>query len=246
MATTCDFFEEGKQQFGSVADGNGNGNAPVRFPSFKSSKPSFSDAGKHSVIDVFPPLGKEASDLGIDTSLVKDVCTISVLPDEGNTIPQCTSQFTLLSFVKALLPSKSQMLIDAQLNCQKTQNRINVLLGGTDSYQSCVVDINVEKGNGGGETMTSHDELVGSVKSSESVHLQKILQRQASLITDKAVSERCHDAPTNRWRRYKRAASFDSRKIVILFSILSSVGTLILIYLTLRVRQNSDNSFNHM
>lgn len=61
------------------------------------------------------------------------------------------------------------MLIDAQLNCQKTQNRINVLLGGTDSYQSCVVDINVEKGNGGGETMTSHDELVASVKSSESV-----------------------------------------------------------------------------
>lgn len=92
------------------------------------------------------------------------MCTISVLPDEGNTIPQCTSQFTLLSFVKALLPSKNQMLIDAQLNCQKTQNRINVLLGGTDSYQSCVVDINVEKGNGG-ETMTSHDEVVGNVKS---------------------------------------------------------------------------------
>ncbi|CAA7020534.1 unnamed protein product [Microthlaspi erraticum] len=247
MATTCDFFEEGKQQFGSVADGNGNGNAPVKFPSFKSSKPSFSDAGKHSVIDVFPLLGKDASfpskeDRGIDTSLVKDVCTISVLPDEGNTIPQCTSQFTLLSFVKALLPSKSQMLIDAQLNCQKTQNRINVLLGGTDSYQSCVVDINVEKGNGG----ETHDELVGSVKSSESVHMQKILQRQASMSTDKAISERCHEAPTNRWRRYKRAASFDSRKIVILFSILSSVGTLILIYLTLRVRQNGDNSFNHM
>lgn len=43
-------MQQGKQQFGSVADGNGNGNAPVRFPSFKSSKPSFSDAGKHSVI----------------------------------------------------------------------------------------------------------------------------------------------------------------------------------------------------
>ncbi|CAH8273895.1 unnamed protein product [Arabidopsis lyrata] len=174
------------------------------------------------------------------------MCTISVLPDEGNTIPQCTSQFTLLSFVKALLPSKNQMLFDAQLNCQKTQNRINVLLGGTDSYQSCVVDINVEKGNGG-DTVTSHDEVVGSGKS-ESVHMQKVLQRQASLSTDKAISERCHDAPTNRWRRYKRAASFDSRKIVILFSILSSVGTLILIYLTLRVKQNGDNnnSFNHM
>ncbi|CAA0398058.1 unnamed protein product [Arabidopsis thaliana] len=243
-----DFFDEGKQQFATVADGN----APLKYPSFKLPKSTFGDTGKHSAIDVFPLLVKEAAfplkeDRDIDTSLVQDVCTISVLPDEGNTIPQCTSHFTLLSFVKALLPSKNQMLIDAQLNCQKTQNRINVLLGGTDSYQSCVVDINVEKGNGG-ETVTSHDEVVASMKS-ESVHMQKVLQRQASLSTDKALSERCHDAPTNRWRRYKRAASFDSRKIVILFSILSSVGTLILIYLTLRVKQNGDNnnnSFNHM
>ncbi|XP_048600952.1 uncharacterized protein LOC106439305 isoform X2 [Brassica napus] len=231
--------EERKQQFASAADGN----APLKYPSFKSPpKPSLTD----TVIDVSPeeeeetafPLGEE------DRPLVQDVCTISVLPDEGNTVPpQCTSsQFTLLSFVKALLPSKNQMFIDAQLNCQKTQNRINVLLGGTDSYQSCVVDINVEKGNGG----EAHDGgVVGNVKS-ESVHMQKVLQRQASMTTDKAISERCHDAPANRWRRYKRAASFDSRKIVILFSILSSVGTLILIYLTLRVRQSGDNSFNHM
>ncbi|CAF1710123.1 hypothetical protein HID58_093353 [Brassica napus] len=230
--------EGGKQQFPSVADGNGN--APVKYPSFKAPKLSFSDGPKHNSIDVFPLLVKEA-DHGIKNSLVQDVCTISVLPDEGNTIPQCTSQFTLLSFVKTLFPSKNHMLIDAQLNCQKTQNRINVLLGGTDSYQSCVVDINVEKGNG-----AEAEEVVASLKS-ESVHMQKVLQRQASLSTDKAISERCHDAPTNRWRRYKRAASFDSRKIVILFSILSSVGTLILIYLTLRVRLiNGDNSFNHM
>lgn len=134
------------------------------------------------------------------------MCTISVLPDEGNTIPQCTWQFTLLSFVKALLPSKSQMLIDAQLNCQKTQNRINVLLGGTDSYQSCVVDINVEKGNGGGETRTSHDELVGSVKSSESVvskvpsiFVNKSMYQTVSLIT---IS---FDSICKRYYRDKRA-----------------------------------------
>ncbi|XP_023633769.1 uncharacterized protein LOC17880208 isoform X2 [Capsella rubella] len=198
-----DFFDEGKQQFVTVADGNAP--PPVKYPSFKPPKSSFTDGGKHSAIDVFPLLVKEAA-----------------------------------------FPLKEDCSIDSSLlNCQKTQNRINVLLGGTDSYQSCVVDINVEKGNGG-ETVTSHDEVVGSVKS-ESVHMQKVLQRQASLSTDKTISERCHDAPTNRWRRYKRAASFDSRKIVILFSILSSVGTLILIYLTLRVKQNGDNnSFSHM
>ncbi|CAH8344849.1 unnamed protein product [Eruca vesicaria subsp. sativa] len=232
--------EARKQQFG-------DGNALVKYPSFKSPlKPSFTDGVNHCAIDVSPLLVKEEAAFPLNqqdtSSLVQDVCTISVLPDEGNTVPQCTSQFTLLSFVKALLPSKNQMLIDAQLNCQKTQNRINVLLGGTDSYQSCVVDINVEKGNG----VDAHDGgVVGNVKS-ESVHMQKVLQRQASMTTDKAISERCHDAPTNRWRRYKRAASFDSRKIVILFSILSSVGTLILIYLTLRVRLNGDNSFNHI
>ncbi|XP_018451161.1 uncharacterized protein LOC108822546 isoform X2 [Raphanus sativus] len=233
-ATTCG--EGGKQQLPSVADLN----APViKYPSFKAPKPSFTDVAKHTSIDVFPLVKESAfplkQDRCIDHSLIQDVCTIAVLPDEGNITPH---RFTLLSFVKSLLPSKNQMLVDAQLNCQKTQNRINVLLGGTDSYQSCVVDINVEKGNG-----------------AESDHMQKVLQRQASLSTgkddykcfDKAISERWHDAPTNRWRRYKRAASFDSRKIVILFSILSSVGTLILIYLTLRVRLiNGDNSFNHM
>ncbi|KAF8092123.1 hypothetical protein N665_0423s0008 [Sinapis alba] len=236
--------EGGKQQFPGVADGNGN--ALVKYPSFKAPKPTFiTDAGaKHSSIDVCPLLVNEAAfplkdGRGIDHTLVQDVCTISVLPDEGNTIPQCTSQFTLLSFVKALLPSKNQMFIDAQLNCQKTQNRINVLLVGTDSYQSCIVDINVEKGNG-----AESEEVVASLKSDNL--MQKVLQRQASLSTDKAILERCHDAPTNRWRRYKRAASFDSRKVVILFSILSSVGTLILIYLTLRVRLNGDNNFNHM
>ncbi|KAJ4914074.1 Uncharacterized protein Rs2_08695 [Raphanus sativus] len=222
-----------KQQF---ADSN----SPLKYPSFKPPpKPS------HCAIDVSPLLlvkeeeEEAAFPLKQDTSLVQDVCTISVLPDQGNTL---VPHFTLFSFVKALLPSKNQMFIDAQLNCQKTQNRINVLLGGTDSYQSCVVDINLEKGNGA----EPHDGgVLGNLKS-ETLHMQKVLQRQASMTTDKAISERCHDAPTNRWRRYKRAASFDSRKIVILFSILSSVGTLILIYLTLRVRQSGDNSFNHL
>ncbi|CAN6910488.1 unnamed protein product [Brassica oleracea] len=152
-----------KQQFASAADGN----APLKYPSFKSPpKPSLTD----TVIDVSPEEEEEtAFPLREDRPLVQDVCTISVLPDEGNTVPQCTSsQFTLLSFVKALLPCKNQMFIDAQLNCQKTQNRINVLLGGTDSYQSCVVDINVEKGNGG----EAHDGgVVGNVKSESVIKL---------------------------------------------------------------------------
>ncbi|XP_010531374.1 PREDICTED: uncharacterized protein LOC104807691 [Tarenaya hassleriana] len=247
MAAADGSFEAGKPKSVGIMDGNGN--LPVKYPSFKLAKPSFNDGGQQCALDAFPLLVKEAAfpvdqASAVDT-LEQDVCTISVLPEEGAISPQCASRFTLLSFIKALLPSKDQMFLDAQLNCQKTQNCINVLLGGgTDSYQSCIVDINVEKGSA--ETVKSHDEVVGSVKS-ESVHTQKVLQRQASLSTDKAVSERCHDAPTNRWRKYKRAASFDSRKVVILFSLLSSVGTLILIYLTLRVKQqNGDVLLNHV
>ncbi|KAG6577302.1 hypothetical protein SDJN03_24876, partial [Cucurbita argyrosperma subsp. sororia] len=90
------------------------------------------------------------------------------------------------------------------------------------------------------------------------VRIEKILQRQSSLkmgaklmqylldhglmllkfsSKEKSGIERAQDASNNRWRKYKRSASFDSRKIVVLFSVLSSLGTLILIYLTLRVRQ---------
>ncbi|KAL1191971.1 hypothetical protein V5N11_003807 [Cardamine amara subsp. amara] len=240
MAACTDSFQEGKKHFVSTTSVDGNGNASFRYPSFKATKLSFNDS------DVFPLLVKETNrvetDRVVDSStLGQDVCTISVLPDLGNTSPRCTSQFTLMSFVKALLPSKNQMLLDTQLNSQRTQNCINVLMGGTDSYQCCVVDINVEKGSG--ETVTSHDEVVGNVKS-ESLQMHKVLQRQASLSIDKSVSERCHEAPTNRWRKYKRAASFDSRKIVIIFSILSCVGTLILIYLTLRVKQNDEDISN--
>ncbi|KAH1073292.1 hypothetical protein J1N35_025620 [Gossypium stocksii] len=69
-----------------------------------------------------------------------------------------------------------------------------------DAYSSCFLDINIEKETP--DIFKSSDETVGNVKSE-----------------DKSSTERVHDAPTNRWRRYKRAASFDSRKIVLLFSI---------------------------
>ncbi|KAI4325942.1 hypothetical protein MLD38_031302 [Melastoma candidum] len=71
-------------------------------------------------------------------------------------------------------------------------------------------------------------------------NVQKIFQRQASLKTEKAATEKASTSLNNKWRKCKRAASFDSRKIVIVFSVLSSLGTLILIYLTLRVKLSGD------
>ncbi|EOX92107.1 Uncharacterized protein TCM_001111 isoform 4 [Theobroma cacao] len=161
----------------------------------------------------------------------QDVYSISVLPEEGNTSPKCTPQLTFLSLLEVPFSSKNQMCLDAQLSCQ---NCIDLKVDTEDDYSSCILDINIEKENS--DILKSSNETVGNTKSEGVVtHLQKVLQRQASLV-DKSSTERVHDAPTNRWRRYKRAASFDSR---------SSVGTLILIYLTLRVRQNGDG-FNHV
>ncbi|KAL6523681.1 hypothetical protein OROGR_017284 [Orobanche gracilis] len=62
---------------------------------------------------------------------------------------------------------------------------------------------------------------------------------------DRFVTERVNDMPNNRSRKFKRSASFNSRRVVLLFSVLSSMGTIVLIYLTLRVRlQISDASGN--
>ncbi|XP_016494887.1 uncharacterized protein LOC107814071 isoform X4 [Nicotiana tabacum] len=61
-------------------------------------------------------------------------------------------------------------------------------------------------------------------------------------IKDKWVADKIFDTSSNRVRKYKRTASFNSRRVVLLFSVLSSVGTVILIFLTLRVRMNVNGS----
>ncbi|KAL9459070.1 hypothetical protein AB3S75_002454 [Citrus x aurantiifolia] len=239
VSTIC--YNE-KVYFPGIMDGNSS--LPVSCSCFQLLKPSFDEVNHHCSLDVLPILIEEASfpekqECPFNSSHVQDVYGISVLPDEGNTSPNCTSQLTFLSFLEVPFPSKSRTSLDTQLDCHKC---IDLQMKSADTYSSCIVDINIEKENL--ETLKSNDETFGSIKS-DGVHMQKVLQRQASLNIDKSPTERTHDAPTNRWRRYRRAASFDSRKVVLLFSILSSLGTLILIYLTLRVRQNGDG-FNHV
>ncbi|KAK9272539.1 hypothetical protein L1049_002912 [Liquidambar formosana] len=192
------------------------------------------------------------------------VYTISVLPDDGTTNAQIESQIAILSFVEVPNPFKSQMCLDDQLNCPDC---IDLQTENADAYSSCTVDIDIEKGNIG--TPRTNEETIGSLKTEGVLtNLQRVWQRQISLQVsgkfmqliidhglplfkftsrDKSATERVHDTPNNRVRKYKRAASFDSRKIdsrkiVLLFSVLSSMGTLILIYLTLRVRQIGDGS----
>ncbi|KAG9151628.1 hypothetical protein Leryth_001947 [Lithospermum erythrorhizon] len=67
--------------------------------------------------------------------------------------------------------------------------------------------------------------------------MDQSLDLPKSASRDKSTGERVCDTFTNRSRKYKRSASFNSRSVVLLFSFLSIMGTMILIYLTLRVRQ---------
>ncbi|XP_038999887.1 uncharacterized protein LOC120125553 isoform X1 [Hibiscus syriacus] len=225
---------------------DGRPNLPVDISCFGLIKPGFDETNQHCSLDVLPILIEDTTfpvreKCSLNPSHGQDVYSISVLREEGNTSSNCTSQFTFLSLLEVPFSSKNHMCLDAPLSCQSC---IDLKVDGEDGYSSCILDMNNEEN--APETLKSSDESVGNLKSEGAVtHLQKVLQRQASLIAEKSSTERVHDAPTNRWRRYKRAASFDSRKIVLLFSILSSVGSLILIYLTLRVRQSIDG-FNHV
>ncbi|TYJ04314.1 hypothetical protein E1A91_A12G083900v1, partial [Gossypium mustelinum] len=211
---------------------DGSTNLPIDISCFELIKPSFDETNQHCSLDVLPILIEETSfpvreKSSLNTSHVSDAYSFSVLPEEGNMSLNCT-RLTFLSLLEVPFSSKNQMCLDAQLSFQ---NCIDLKVDREDAYSSCFLDINIEKETP--DIFKSSDKTVGNLKSEGVVtHLQKVLQRQASLSVDKSSTERVYDAPTTRWRRYKRAASFDSRKMVLLFSILSSVGTLILIYLT--------------
>ncbi|ONI02259.1 hypothetical protein PRUPE_6G187400 [Prunus persica] len=170
-----------------------------------------------------------------------------MLPEEGNSL-RCASVLGYLNFLKVYNSSKSQMCMDAQSSCQ---NGIDSQANMADSHPPCIIEIDLEKGCI--QAPESEEEAIESLK--REGLLTRVFRRQASLKVggklmhllfnhgtsrDNPVPEKVHETPNNRWRRCKRTASFDSRKVVFLFSILSSLGTLVLIYLTLRVRQSAD------
>uniref|UniRef100_A0A803PE57 Uncharacterized protein n=1 Tax=Cannabis sativa TaxID=3483 RepID=A0A803PE57_CANSA len=228
---------------------DGSCNLPVSYSGFQMLKSGF-DSGN------FPLLVEEAScagslELPSDGSHVQDLFSISVLPQESNDL-HCSSHLAFLRFLEVTNPKNDQVYMEAKLN---SQNSTDLKMNSTQTFSSCVVDIDVEKMSL--KVPESNEKAVESLKS-ESVllYLQRVLWRQASVTVgakliqllmnygtsrDKTGVERVHETPNNQWRRYKRAASFDSRKVVLLFSILSILGTLILIFLTLKVRQSADS-----
>ncbi|KAL2551379.1 hypothetical protein Fot_04998 [Forsythia ovata] len=180
------------------------------------------------------------------------------LPDGGTSNPQFEPGLNVVSHVESLNTIKSETHFNAESDLQSDTN---LKMDDVNNYAPCILDVDIEKGMA--HNPKTNDESVGNLKTDDS--LVRALQREISLQVggkfmqllmnhgsdlpkfasrDKYLIERVYDTPTNRSRKYKRSASFNSRRVVLLFSVLSSMGTIILIYLTLRVKQNGDGSGN--
>ncbi|XP_042490390.1 uncharacterized protein LOC122070323 [Macadamia integrifolia] len=183
-----------------------------------------------------------------------DLYSISVISERGNTNPECPSQFSLLSVLEVPYASESESSLDNDWN---SMNCVSFQMESADKFSSCSVDIDVEVENLAkpeAEEKTVHcslkseSALTSTSQRKISVQIggkimQLLLNYSPILLkptsrADKLVTEGAIDIPNSRWRRYKRAASLDSRKVVIFFSVLSSMGTLLLIYLTLKSETN--------
>ncbi|KAK3020970.1 hypothetical protein RJ639_046957 [Escallonia herrerae] len=145
-----------------------------------------------------------------------------MLPDKDTTDTHCESQLAFVSLLEVPEP--------------KGQNHISLDMVNADAYFPCILDTHSE--NGKLETPKTIDETKESLKNEDPLtsNLQKQISFQIggkfmqvlmnhNLISpkftsrDKSSAERVLDGPTSRARKYKRSASFNSRKVVLMFSI---------------------------
>ncbi|GMY11360.1 hypothetical protein FCV25MIE_06599 [Fagus crenata] len=167
--------KEGGQNTRGILDGSCS--LPVSCSCFKLLNQSFDEVNQHCSIDILPILLEGDSfparlSSPLHSSHGQDVYSISVLSGEGKS-PRCASELAFLSILEVANPSKKQMCVDAQLNCQ---NCIDLQMKSADPISPCIVDINIEKEYS--KTPESNDEAVESLKS-EGV-LTRVLWRQAS------------------------------------------------------------------
>ncbi|KAL8231852.1 hypothetical protein R6Q57_001630 [Mikania cordata] len=181
-----------------------------------------------------------------------DPCSV-VLSDECDNGLQSKLQidFSTPAATEVVIPLKSQLPVDGRLS---NQCYINMMV------ENAVADsVDIEKGKS--DTRSNNEETLGNLKNEQVLtksllkqisfdmggkYMQLLMNHSLMLskfsARDKIAGEKVVEAP--RSRKYKRAASFNSKKVVLLFSVLSSLGTIILIYLTLRVRHMGDASIH--
>lgn len=208
----------------------------------KSLESSPTETNQHfSSVPEIPPILFEETSLPaglyqpLSDSPGQNVYSISVLSKD--VVDARASPPAFLSILEVPNQSKGPMCVDAHLNCQ---NCFNFQMENEEVYSPCIIDLPSEKENS--ISPESYEEGVEIFKTENL--LARLFWRQASFKfggRDKSVTEKVHDIPNNKCRRLKRSTSFDSRKVALLFSILSSLGSLVLIYLTLRIRLKGEN-----
>ncbi|KAG8383527.1 hypothetical protein BUALT_Bualt04G0022800 [Buddleja alternifolia] len=179
----------------------------------------------------------------------QNVHTVVVLPNGGATNPQYEPVPNVIHVeVRNLI--KNKICLNSESNLLSYGD---LKMGKVNKYAPSILDVDIEQGNT--ETPKATEETISNSNSDDS--LARPLQRGICLqlggkfmqflmkyspelpkvsSKDKLLAERAYDTPTSRSRKYKRSQSFNSRRVVLMFSIMSIVGTIILICLTLRVR----------
>lgn len=188
----------------------------------------------------------------------RNIHNIVLLSDEGISNLQQYQPTPNIPDLETLNKIKGEICLNSEPNllnhCRIKKDKVN-------NYPPCTLDTDIEKGTT--EIPNSNKESVGNLKSDDPLarilpteiclqiggkFMQFLLNHGPELpkftSRDNFLSERVHDTSSNRARKYKRSASFNSRRVLLLFSVLSSMGTIILIYLTLRVRAIGDWSGN--
>ncbi|KAF7834296.1 putative plant/T5J17-70 protein [Senna tora] len=221
---------QGESQIREFLDGNGS--LPLTCSCLKLLKPSSDDVNQQFPLEIPSILFEETSLPAelyqpLHSSLGQDLYSISVLPEEGEKA-DCASSLAFLSILEVPDQSKSLTSLDSHINCQSC---IDFQMKSEELCSSCAIDIPSETGNA--ISPESYEDGGESFKTKN--FLTKVLRRQASLklggglmqilmnlttSKDKLITEKVQDIPSVKWRRCKRAASFDSRKVAILFSIL--------------------------
>ncbi|KAI4385243.1 hypothetical protein MLD38_003294 [Melastoma candidum] len=143
----------------------------------------------------------------------------------------------VLCLVEVVEQSRDSGRLDSAA-CNDDCIKVELEKAGEDYSHCIVLDIVPESCSQAAGCRGEHH---GSNVDNLPTNMLKVFQRQTSLKTEKPAAEKVTDSSNNKWRKYKRAASFDSRKVVILFSVLSIIGSLVLIYLTLRVKLYGDS-----
>ncbi|CAI9758230.1 unnamed protein product [Fraxinus pennsylvanica] len=185
----------------------------------------------------------------------QSVDSVVVLPGGGTAKPEYELQLNIVRRMEDFNTMKSDVCLATESNLENA----NLKMDKANNCAPCILDVDIEKGKS--ENPNPNDDSVDHLKTNDC--FARNLQREISLLMggkftqmnnnselpkftsrDKFLTERVYDTLTNRSRKYKRSTSFNSRRVVLLFSVLSIMGTIVLIYLTLRMWLIGDRSGN--